>query len=82
MSNTREIPLVENEYREVSDKEYFLAKLEQGYAQIYASDTKPENNAVGISVDPSKPITRQFDGTLWAKATTDKALMIVMESDA
>lgn len=81
---TRVVDLVDTEYRLITDKTTFMAKLLEGNAAIRAQAALPEPNDEGLPLDPSKGLPRMFDGNVYGKAVgaAAKARVIILESDA
>lgn len=79
---TKTIDLVESEYTLITDKASFIARPTDGYVIIRAQDTLPLPDDEGMPLDPSKALTRLFDGNVYGKSVGEKATIIVLESDA
>jgi hypothetical protein len=79
---TRHVELVKTEYRLITNKQNFIARVVDGFAVVRTDTAVPAAGAVGMPLDPSKGLPRQFDGNLYGKAVGDTAEIVVLESDA
>lgn len=81
---TKIVPLNESAYTLITSKTNFILRVigPGSQVQIRAQASLPAVDDVGLPLDPSKALTRLFDGDVYGISLHGETSVVVLESDS
>ena len=81
---TRTVTLSPDAYTLISNKSNFIIRVVGANpgVEIRAQNGLPSPDDIGLPLDPSKALTRAFDGDVYGIAINTTATVVVLETDS